>query len=32
MIERGFVDFASYVKYIAKVETSSEEEESWVKM
>lgn len=32
MIEKGYVDFASYVKYIAKVETGSEEEGSWVKM
>lgn len=32
VIERGFVDFESYVKYIAKVETSGDEEAHLLKL
>lgn len=32
VIERGYVDFESYVKNIAKVETTNEEESLWIKL
>ena len=32
VIERKYVDFPSYVKYISKVETTNEEEAQWVKI